>query len=631
MRLKELRVSGFRSIGTHAVIEDASHREKGGKPAYRIVWAKNCFDVRLPVSNDQADHMMAAIMGPNSVGKSTILLAMNLFFSNVTRLDAAFFHQPSGPTVKPAPGQTPVIMEAVFAGNVDAEEMWITRHCRAAGESHEMTLVSVWNTEGRQRYIQANDGLYYKLTPAQRAICERQLPIFRTIWADIRPGDAAELKRDSLLADLVERVFQQRNPQNGAGRLHDLLAALEQLLAQRHAPTPSTRAEDPGAVDWSALEALEAQLSEGLAQLTPQRSRVQIRLDAGLPGLADVLARGVTVIDDGATLPFDQHGLGVQRAFAVSVLKAWCNQMADESRDYIFAIEEPEIYLHPHATRVLLRLLEEIAVHHQVVFTTHAGEFVNRAPLRHVLMVSRRAGRKGSVSQVRRPQLRSLKAAEMAKVQRYLREDRSDMLFARAVLLVEGQAELFALPSFAARLGLDLDAAGVSVVFVNGIGNFGVYHQILRGFGIPHVILMDGDGKGQERMRAYEGMAQGLVVLAHDFERELVNALTPERRSFLARECLRRRGKPGASTRKIGSGARGAHDLASLGKPLVGRVAGEVCTVEEIRRMKDIVCALEQTVKLAGGLVSAGPFGDRASASPDCRNGLPVRQGYAVR
>ncbi len=183
------------------------------------------------------------------------------------------------------------------------------------------------------------------------------------------------------------------------------------------------------------------------------------------------------------------------------------------------------------------------------------------------------------------------------KVQRYLREDRSDMLFARAVILVEGQAEYYALPAFARTLGLDLDQAGVSVVFVNGIGNFPTYHEILAAFHIPHVIIMDGDGLQTERQRSYAQMADAIFVLPQDFEHLLVNALSPIRLLAVINECLARRGKPMRG--QLDDPRQRAKELANVGKPLVGRVAGELLTRTEVAAMPAVVGTLQGSLTLA--------------------------------
>src|SRR5690606_12527871 len=164
-------------------------------------------------------------------------------------------------------------------------------------------------------------------------------------------------------------------------------------------------------------------------------------------------------------------------------------------------------------------------------------------------------------SHVVQPKLAALAPDLLVKVNRYLQEDRSDMLFARAVLLVEGQAEYFALPAFARTLGLDLDGAGVSVVFVNGIGNFGIYHEILAGFGIPHVVILDGDGQRRARQRTYAGVADALFVLDVDFEHALAAALAPPRLLALVNACLARRGQPPRDT--LGNPRRHVKELVS--------------------------------------------------------------------
>src|SRR5690606_36445035 len=172
-------------------------------------------------------------------------------------------------------------------------------------------------------------------------------------------------------------------------------------------------------------------------------------------------------------------------------------------------------------------------------------------------------------SHVVQPKLAALAPDLLVKVQRYLQEDRSDMLFARAVILVEGQAEYYALPAFARTLGLDLDRAGISVVFVNGIGNFPIYHQILAAFHIPHVILMDGDGQQQARQRSYADLADALFVLPQDFEHLLVGALTPARVLALLNECLARRRRPLRAhlANTNGDPPRRAHELAKAANP----------------------------------------------------------------
>jgi hypothetical protein len=526
--------------------------------------------------------MLNAIIGANSAGKSSILMALNTFFGSAVKLDPMLFHG--------GLSDDPIVIEVTLAGEVAQPAAWHHEHCAQGKGGWRLTLAGVWYGDQRLRLIRGGDGLFRRQTQRDRAEVEKLLPEWRVIWADQRLNQEATLERKGLLSDLVDALPAQRG-EGVLARLAALVGEMEEVLARRDEGMES---------GWEPIRALEEQLARGLASITPQEKRVRLQLAAGLPTLRSIITQSTLSIDDGVELALDQHGLGMQRSLVVSILRTWCETVRNDSRDYVFAIEEPEIYLHPHANRVLLSLLEEIASHDQVLFTTHSSEFVNRTALRNIIML----GRDGRGSRAVQPKLTQLTPDMLVKVQRYLQEERSDMLFARAVVLVEGQAEYYALPAFARTLGIDLDRAGVSVVFVNGIGNFAVYHEILAAFHIAHVILMDGDGEQAARRHSYAELADALFVLAQDFEHLLVAALSPERLLALVNECLARRGKPLHSA--LGEPRKRAKELAAVGKPLVGRVAGELLTRAEICEMGAVVGTLEAALALAEKGVCGG-------------------------
>lgn len=584
MRIHEVRISGLRALPVAAQIAPIDGTR--GR-AVRIAWAAHAARFHLPTAATPRRPLLTAIIGANSAGKSTLLHALHLFFGPTSKLDPTLFHNKEV--------SAPVVVEVTLTGTPATVTAWHEAHCTRRDDAWQLTVAHVWQAGApwarRTRYLRAADGSYHRQSPRDRAAVDKLLPQWRIIWADRELNQEANLERRSLLSDLIDALVAQAAGQDSVlGRMTALVGELEQLAARR--------SRDPAAPDadgWTPILALEEQLAQGLSAITPQPKQVRLRLEAGLPTLRTILAQSLLHIDDGVELALEHHGLGMQRALVVSILRAWSDAVRHDTQDYLFAIEEPEIYLHPHANRVLLNLLEEIAGHDQVLYTTHASEFVNRTPLNQVITVYRdQVG-----SRVVQPRLGRLSADALVKVQRYLQEDRSDMLFSRAVVLVEGQAEYFALPAFARTLGLDLDRLGVSVAFVNGIGNFPVYHQILRAFAIPHVIIMDGDGQQAARQRAHADLADAVFVLPQDFEAQLVQALTPTRLLALMNECLARRGRPPRTA--LGDPQRRSDDLAALSKPLVGRVAGELLSAEEVRRMPLLVNALQQAGRLAFG------------------------------
>ena len=68
------------------------------------------------------------------------------------------------------------------------------------------------------------------------------------------------------------------------------------------------------------------------------------------------------------------------------------------------------------------------------------------------------------------------------------------MLFAKGVVLVEGEAELFIVPALAKARGVDLDELGITVCSVAGT-NFAPYVKLLgaNGLQIPFAVITDGD------------------------------------------------------------------------------------------------------------------------------------------
>jgi len=151
-------------------------------------------------------------------------------------------------------------------------------------------------------------------------------------------------------------------------------------------------------------------------------------------------------------------------------------------------LEHPEQHLHPHASRRLMNLLRDTSVSSQVIVATHDLHFVEP---------SRPGGiRRFWWSAEQGTQIFGLDANAGSKstgqMQTALRElaDR-EMVFARAVLLVEDESQQGFISSIAPTLGHDLDASGLSVVAVDGDAGYGPYLALLAALHIPHVALKD--------------------------------------------------------------------------------------------------------------------------------------------
>jgi putative ATP-dependent endonuclease of OLD family len=124
-----------------------------------------------------------------------------------------------------------------------------------------------------------------------------------------------------------------------------------------------------------------------------------------------------------------------------------------------------------------------------LLLTTHSPHIASVAPLRSLVLL-RDAGAKGTLATS--AAAIKLSEAEEDDLQRYLDVTRAEMLFARGIILVEGDAEKFLMPVFAASMGHDLDHLGITVCSVAGT-NFKPYAKFLTGMGIPFSIVTDWD------------------------------------------------------------------------------------------------------------------------------------------
>jgi putative ATP-dependent endonuclease of OLD family len=179
----------------------------------------------------------------------------------------------------------------------------------------------------------------------------------------------------------------------------------------------------------------------------------------------------------------------------------------DNSRFHtILGIEEPEAHLHPHMQRMIYKDFLRPRQHQvpntsslrparTILLTTHSPHIVSVAPLRSIILLKPEKDENSKIHSigVSANQV-NLDQSEIEDIERYLDVNRGEILFSRAVILVEGEAELYLVPKFAALIGYPLDEYGVTVCSVGGT-NFLPYAKLLgkRGFNISFVVITDMD------------------------------------------------------------------------------------------------------------------------------------------
>jgi putative ATP-dependent endonuclease of OLD family len=127
-------------------------------------------------------------------------------------------------------------------------------------------------------------------------------------------------------------------------------------------------------------------------------------------------------------------------------------------------IEEPEAHIHTHIQKTLFDRLDYPDT--QVIYSTHSTQISEVSNIRNVNIL----GRVGGQCQVFQPST-GLAPEHCDAIQRYLDAVRCSLLFAKSVLLVEGDAEELLIPTLIkAVLGISLDEFGISLINVRSTG-----------------------------------------------------------------------------------------------------------------------------------------------------------------
>jgi predicted ATP-dependent endonuclease of OLD family len=190
----------------------------------------------------------------------------------------------------------------------------------------------------------------------------------------------------------------------------------------------------------------------------------------------------------------------------------------------VFAIEEPELFLAPHAHRYLRRLIRRLAENgNQIFFTTHAPGLLSVAALDEVNLVTRDEQGVTAVEQ-----LRPIDAGDSFRVMCEFDAERSELFLARAAILVEGMTEKVTLPFVFRALGHDADREQISIIECGGKANLPLFIEICRRARVPFVVVHDSDLRpGREPVEAEVNLnalirrragARRTVVLEPDFE-----------------------------------------------------------------------------------------------------------------
>jgi putative ATP-dependent endonuclease of OLD family len=352
-----------------------------------------------------------------------------------------------------------------------------------------------------------------------------------------RPKTELKGKEPESLADYEFLVFggsEEENVLTAAQRREmpmDYLFALRDaesdLLNWRRSPLRPIVEELTTNLDNTArveLQKLINDASEGLAARTEVAEAAQkiskrlkkmvgdehaVSLALGMaPNKIDTLLRSLRLLIDDGARGIGDASLGTANLIFLTLkaLELERTVEAGERSHTFLAIEEPEAHLHPHVQRLVYRHYlgtDETAPENvTTILTTHSPHIASVAPLRSIVLL-REDPDEGSTVVTSAAEVDLTKDDE-DDLQRYIDVTRGELFFARGIIFVEGDAERFLIPAYAAAIGIDLDALGVTICSIAG-ANFLPYVKLIgpNALGIPFIIITDRDPQDGKAPLAY--------------------------------------------------------------------------------------------------------------------------------
>jgi putative ATP-dependent endonuclease of the OLD family len=200
-------------------------------------------------------------------------------------------------------------------------------------------------------------------------------------------------------------------------------------------------------------------------------------------------------VNDGIDRPLHEKGTGIQSAIIISLFSLYCDQYHNASS--LLITEEPELFLHPQARRVISAELDKFLVSslkqkRQLIISTHSTEYLKNVEPYNVIRIYKDSLKNCSIC----AQLSNEVSKQITiELKRFLWSNNSELFFADKVILVEG-GEVYLIPAIVDKIQKSsqvLDYKNITVTRVNGKGSFMTYIKMLECFEISYVILGDLD------------------------------------------------------------------------------------------------------------------------------------------
>jgi len=365
-----------------------------------------------------------------------------------------------------------------------------------------------------------------------------------------RASDELSVKGNSMFGDLYARVINKMSQNNTDFK--DAKTKIASVIKSMNKTTEDGNANPNRPVELTSFE------SSLMEELKDWNTTFDVEVTP--PDIDELFRMGTTVwVNDGVRTDISRKGQGLQRALIFALIRSLAkihkeeHQRADReagtpparqaSKLAYFILEEPELYLHPQAQRALYAsLLELSTAENQIMICTHSSSFLNLNKYKSICIVRKNNLSEGTTVFQCREDIFDADELKIFNMTYWMNPDRSELFFAKKVILVEGPTDKTVIPYIADQLGIfrydyTLIDCGTKTIMPT-------YLQLLNKFSIPYVVVYDRDhqaGKipdaiavadrdSKEIEKFIDSAIGKSVILENDIEEELGITDTPNKK-----------------------------------------------------------------------------------------------------
>ncbi|WP_312369673.1 ATP-dependent nuclease [Lachnoclostridium sp.] len=428
------------------------------------------------------------LIGPNNVGKTTVLNAYEAFASSGAPLSIDNFHKNNT--------KNPIEIIGIFSDistNDIAQigEKWIFNH-----EEYDKSIKYKWrwnneDTKG-DKYSWNNDECDW--IKGGMGGWDTKIASCIPTPLKINPLDSPDELQKQIIEILTEAVKEKSK--NKDSRVNELIESINRIAEEVKIEIEST------------LEVTTSMVESNMKNIFPD-CEILIKPQAGKFEPEKIIAAGshIRIKDkDGNDYPLINQGAGLQRTFLWSAIESLSEggnykkgrTKVGNEKPRILLIEEPESFLHPPAVRAAREALYKIAEldNWQIMITTHSPIFIDVSKSHTtIIRVDKDDESKTRIFSTENAGFDDDERKRLQMI-RACNPTVNEFFFADDIVLVEGDTEQSVLTNVK---NMNDEYINIQIVNCYGKANIPMFQKILNHFGVNYTVIHDVDSPFSKR------------------------------------------------------------------------------------------------------------------------------------